>query len=94
MYNKPRQGPTFPHMPNSLASEKNTWNGTLHADFQSGHTFDQQYNTFQRFGYANNPSGPLYNPDGSQNFVGDEEKLKQNQGKGSNTFYLLKHKQS
>ena len=84
---RPRQGPTLPHLPNSLSSEKNTWSGTLLPSFQHDQSFDQQYHNYRRFGYAHDPEAPLYNPDGSQNFVGDMEKVKEN--KGNISYYWI-----
>jgi len=77
---RPREGPTFPHQPNALSFEKNCWTGVVEASYQSDQTFDQEYNTFYRYGYAHNPSKPLYNPDGSQNFVGDQQRAVENRG--------------
>lgn len=74
------QGPTQPHLPNSLQETKNCWTGHVEGYYQNHETFNQQYNTFYKFGYAHDPAAPLYNHNGAQNFIGDVARASQTQG--------------
>jgi hypothetical protein len=91
---KPLQGPTQPHLPHSLSAPKNCWTGNIEGFYQNPETFNQQYNTYQRYGYALAPGVPIYNPDGSQNFIGDKQRALQNKGLflNLNTFKIQKKK--
>lgn len=71
----PVQGPTHPDDVNRIGAASNVYLGHVERTTVDEFVFAEQFNTFNSFGYAQNPS------DSAQNVVGDVAKYLENRGR-------------
>uniref|UniRef100_A0A6A7G766 Pre-mRNA-processing factor 17 n=2 Tax=Hirondellea gigas TaxID=1518452 RepID=A0A6A7G766_9CRUS len=72
------QGPEMPSSQSLSRPEQNSLTGYVEEHALDDFVFDEQYHTFQSFGYASDPA--RHNTGGEEHFVGDSKLFLENQG--------------